>query len=337
MMIYSGTRKLLLWALSLSIIWSATGLIFAQDSAPDTAGRQQIVPKGVVAMVNGRPITTERLEREITRIALSYAEKGTEIGSDIINQMKGEVLEELIDKEVLFQEAQRLGLVVSESEVQEQIMAMRTAFDSDAEFEAALARQMYTEKILFQELQEAFTVERLLDERVRQKVVITPEDARNYYEKNPSMFVTPLVVRASHILIGVEEGASPDTRSAAREKLASILEQIKNGADFEQMAIEHSTDPSAERGGDLGYFERGQMVREFEEIAFNMQPGKVSGIVETRFGFHIIKVTDRREPEKLTYEDVESDLIEFMREKKARFDVMAYVELMRSEADITIY
>jgi peptidyl-prolyl cis-trans isomerase C len=337
-MTYTHTRRLVLSITGLLIFFSAAQhSLFPQDSTADTTGRRQIIPKGVVAMVNGKPITTERLDREITRISLGYADRGTELGADVVRQMRGEVLEELIDKEVLYQEAQRLGLVVSDSEVQEQIMTMRTAFDSDMEFEAALARQEYTEKILFQELKEAFTVERLLDVRVREKVVITPEDARNYYEKNPSMFVTPLVVRASHILIGVEEGASTETKAAAREKLAGILEQIRNGADFEQMAIEHSTDPSAERGGDLGYFERGQMVREFEEIAFNMQPGALSGIVETRFGFHIIKVTDRREPEKLSYEDVETDLIEFMREKKARFDVLAYVELMRSEADITLY
>ena len=134
---------------------------------------------------------------------------------------------------------------------------------------------------------------------VARQISVSDADIQQYYEQNKQRFADPEERRARHILINVPAGASDADKAAAREKAQKILEQVRSNPDnFAALAKQHSQDPgSAERGGDLGFFGRGDMVPAFEETVFNLNQGQTSDLVETDFGFHIIQVTDVKKPD----------------------------------------
>lgn len=144
-------------------------------------------------------------------------------------------------------------------------------------------------------------------------------------------------VRARHILIRVAEKASLQDKSAARLKLEGLAKQIKDGADFAELAQKFSDDKaSAERGGDLGFFVRQQMVPAFEKAAFSLPVGGTSEIVETPFGYHLIQVEEKKAARKLKFEDVQDDLKEYLSRAGMQKQYELYIENLRKQADIKI-
>jgi len=149
-------------------------------------------------------------------------------------------------------------------------------------------------------------------------ITVDEETLRKMYQEQQSQFMVPEERRASHILIAVEEGADEKTEAAARKKAQEILQRLKKGESFEKLAKEFSDDPgSAAEGGDLGYFGKGVMVKAFEDKAFAMKVGEVSEPVRSRFGYHIIKLTDIRPARGRDFEEVRATLEQEYREQKA--------------------
>jgi parvulin-like peptidyl-prolyl isomerase len=145
-------------------------------------------------------------------------------------------------------------------------------------------------------------------------------------------------LRARHILIRVGPDAEFKEKSAARRKLEEIRKKILAGEDFDDMARKHSDDKaSAERGGDLGVFGRGQMVPPFEKAAFSLSVGEVSSIVETDFGYHLIQVQEKRAASKLRFEDAEEDLKEYAFRVKAQETFEKFVEDLRKDASVKVH
>jgi peptidyl-prolyl cis-trans isomerase C len=141
-------------------------------------------------------------------------------------------------------------------------------------------------------------------------------------------------VKASHILVKLPEKATPEQEKAALDKIKAIEVELKGGKDFEEVATRMSEGPSAPKGGDLGFFGAGQMVKPFEEKAFAMKVGEVSGPVRTRFGFHIIKVVDKREERKKTFEEVKDQIEQSLKNKKFFQERRALLETLEKEAKI---
>ena len=157
---------------------------------------------------------------------------------------------------------------------------------------------------------------------------ITEEEIQEQYEIYMPFFATPEKVSASHILI-----ADPDHTAAKRAEIEAILERLNNGEDFAALAMEYSDDGSSEYGGELGEFQRGMMVEPFEEAAFALEPGEISGIVETEFGFHIILLTGKTEAGFQSLEEVRSQLVEVLNNER----MSEAIETLKGEADIRYY
>ncbi len=152
----------------------------------------------------------------------------------------------------------------------------------------------------------------------RDKVDISQEEIETYYETNIDDFVVQKEVKARHILIGVSPDADPEKIEEARKRAEEVLAKAKKGEDFASLAEKYSEGPTAKKGGDLGYFPRGRMVREFEDAAFSSAPGEISPLVRTRFGFHIIKVEDVREERTRGLDEVRTSIESTLRDQKAR-------------------
>jgi parvulin-like peptidyl-prolyl isomerase len=141
-------------------------------------------------------------------------------------------------------------------------------------------------------------VAKLISVEVESKVKISGDDAKAYYDAHREEFMSPMRVRASHILL------------RSREEAESVLAKIQAGADFGEMAKQFSLDPTASKGGDLGFFEKGQLILEIEEAAFAMKKDQLSQVIQTTFGFHLLKLTDLAEPQIREYESVKREIIE---------------------------
>jgi peptidyl-prolyl cis-trans isomerase C len=141
-------------------------------------------------------------------------------------------------------------------------------------------------------------------------------------------------VRASHILIKVDPKADESQRATARKKIDKIQQKLQQGEDFAALAKEFSQGPSSVKGGDLGYFGRGQMVKPFEKAAFGLMPGDVSGIVETRFGYHLIKVIERRPETTMAFKDIKGRLGRYLMQEKVRREVNLYVQKLKKKAKV---
>lgn len=148
------------------------------------------------------------------------------------------------------------------------------------------------------------------------EIKITDEELEVEYNNNRARFSSPKKVRASHILKKLPKDATPEIKTAIKAELEAILASIKQGKDFAALAKKESDCPSASKGGDLNFFEKGRMVKPFSDAAFKMNKGEISEIVETQFGFHIIKVTDIKEGGQKNLDEVKGDLIKSMQMRK---------------------
>ncbi|MBI4791731.1 MAG: peptidylprolyl isomerase [Deltaproteobacteria bacterium] len=177
-----------------------------------------------------------------------------------------------------------------------------------------------------------------LDMEVARKVKVDEEEINRYYEENKSKFEMPERIKASHILIQVKKTASENEQKEARARMEKVLQRARAGEDFARLAAEFSDDPgSKQRGGDLGFFSKGKMAPEFEKAAFALKPGEMSDIVQTNFGFHIIRLDERKEPFVQPVTAVREQLLQTLTLEKKRKAVDEYVEKMVKAADVEFF
>ena len=173
-----------------------------------------------------------------------------------------------------------------------------------------------------------------IEKTIVPKVTVSEEDARKFYNENPDKFTKSEAVKASHILVGVDQKATAEEKKTAREKAEKLRKELAGGADFAALAKASSTCPSSQQGGDLGYFGKGQMVPAFEQAAFSLKPGEISEVVETQFGFHIIKLTDKKAAEKVEFKEARPRIEDYLKNQKVGAAVNDYLEEARKTAKI---
>ena len=302
-------------------------------ASPAYVGESQSAEQKV-AVVNGTVIKQAEFDSELNRV-LERLQRTGRIPNDLErSQIKKQVLENLIARELLYQESQKKGIKVDQKEIEAQITALKGRFPSEVEFKNALSTANLTEADLRFQFERDVAIRKLLDDQIGGKSTVSEKESRAYYDSNLESFKKPEQVRASHILIKVDPGADEAKKAEARTKIESLQAKLKNGEDFGALAKEYSEGPSGPKGGDLGFFGRGQMVKPFEETAFSMKPGQVSGMVETRFGYHLIMVTERTPESTLSYEEVKDRLEQYLKQQKVQAEIAAYVENLKSKAKI---
>ncbi|MCF7915641.1 MAG: peptidylprolyl isomerase [Spirochaetaceae bacterium] len=301
------------------------------DSSAQATGS---APGDVVATVNGEEIGRQEFEQLLNYFRYQYSQQGMQVQGAQLQQLQAMVLESLIDNELMYQIAEENGYGPSDKELNEELKKTKEQFADEAAYQQALNQQGMSEQELKQELAKQMTKVQFEENKFGDQVTVDSSEIRAYYEDNPEQFEQPEQVRASHILIQVEEDASEADKAAAKEKLQAAKERIENGEEFSAVAREVSEGPSSERGGDLNYFGRGQMVPEFEQVAFNMEVGEVSGIVETSFGFHLIKLTDYKESQKASFSEVEDNIKTHLERVKLQEAKKTFLDKEKQSANI---
>lgn len=286
------------------------------------------------AVVNGVVITRAHYDKELKVHMERVSRQGRQISDDQLTELKNEVLDGLIEREVLYQQSQKAGIKVDDQKVDEQLAGIKKRFPNDADFQKALTSMNLTEAEVRTQIKRGLAIRGLIDREVADKIVVTEEETKAYYTDNPRFFKQPEQVKASHILIKVEPTADDAAKAAARKKIEDVRKKLTDGGDFAELAKEYSEGPSGPRGGDLGYFGRGQMVKPFDDAVFAMQVNQVSEVVETRFGYHLIKVYDKKPEETLAYAEVKDRISERLKREKIQKGAQGYVENLKKDAKI---
>lgn len=258
-----------------------------------------------IATVNGTKITKDDL----------YNTLETYYGDSIVSVLDRMVTEELVD-----QEAKAKNITLTDKDLADEIAGMKLDYGTEENFNSFLTYYGMTEDDLKRELKLSATVRLLLQSEVE----VTDEQVQAYFDENKTNLGSSAEqVRASHILVTDKDLAE------------DILAQLKDGADFAKLAQEYSIDGSAANGGDVGYFPAGKMVPEFSEAAFALEEGEISDIVQSEYGYHIIKKTGYEPAKETNFDDVK-DAIKVKLVNEAIFaDHSTYVEDLRAAAKIT--
>lgn len=309
-------------------------LVLAVFLFPTCAKGQETGGK-VSAKVNGKPIYTEQIDREMERYLAQYAQYGMQPSEEDRAKIREQVIEQLIARELLLQEAESQKIKADQEEVDKQLEQIKERSGSEENFNNALAQAGFASEADFRkEIEEAFILQELIENRLVKDLTVSDQDAREYYDANPAQFVQPEQVHARHILIKLAQDASKEDEDAAYAKIKQVQQELAKGADFAELAQKYSEGPSGPQGGDLGYFGKGQMVKPFEDAAFAMEPGDISDVVRTQFGLHLIKVEDKKPSSVIDFDTVKPQLLDMLLNQKKSEMLQEHIEALKVSAKI---
>ncbi len=284
----------------------------------------------VVARVNGEDVNKSDFDRLLKQMEL---QAGGPVPAEKRDQVYRGIIDQLVTYTLLVQETKARNVAVSDAEAakitDERIAELRKQVPNEAAFNKALTDRNMTLARLRADIRHDIAINRMMQAEIAKLQPPTDAELKDYFDKNPDEFRG---IRASHILIR-PEGFDEDAKKKARAAAEDVLKQAKAGTDFAELAKKHSSDGSAQAGGDLGFFTKGRMVPAFSDAAFALQPGQISDIVETQFGFHIIKVTERKD---VQFAEATEKLRAFLSQKRQQDAEQAFLNDLKSRAKIEV-
>lgn len=301
----------------------------------------------VAVTVNGVDIIESEIEKRIRPQLDMIAKQAKQLPPTFAEQYKKQLrqqaleqaLEQLIREKLLDESVKEANIVVSEGEVisalEKMVSAQKPLSLEDLKKQIESSGQSFDE--IKQRVRKGLAYQKVFEAQCAGKINVTEDDARKYYDENPKRFETPEQIRASHILIKPRLDLNTDPNEAkakAKAKTQDLLKQIKDGADFAELAKANSDCPSAANGGDLGFFPRGKTTAPFDKAAFELEVEQISDVVETEYGFHIIKLTDHKDAGVVSFEQAKDDIIKQIIQQKQAELVEDYIKSLKTKANI---
>lgn len=289
----------------------------------------------VLAKVNGESIEASEFQQTIHQLE---QRAGQPIPADQRDAVYRDVLDQLIGFHLLIQESASRKMAATEAEVSSQVDELKKRFPDAEAFDKKLAEQKLTLDQLRTQISQRLSVSKLLEAEVSPKLAVQPKDISDFYEANMQQFLQEEALRVSHVLIRVQEGADQAAKDKAKAEAEDLLKQAKAGVDFAKLAREHSQDPgSAQKGGELPFFSKGEMVPPFETAAFALKPGEISNLVETEYGYHIIKLHERRPARQMAIEEVSDKIKNYLTEQQRQQKADTFVKELKTKGKVEIY
>jgi peptidyl-prolyl cis-trans isomerase C len=288
----------------------------------------------LIARVNGTPIDRGEFERAVKSLE---AQAGGPVPAERRDGIYRQLVDQLVALKLLSQESVVRKVAVSDTDLDGRIAQVKGQFPNEQAFTAALAQRQMTPDKLKAEIRQQMQAMKLVEAEIGPTVAVTDADVTDFYGKNPEKFQEPEAVHVAHILIRAEANADDAAKKKARAEAQSVLVQIRKGGDFAALAKQHSQDPgSAANGGDLGFVPRGQTVPVFEQAAFALKPAQLSGVVESPFGFHIIKMIAHRDARTVPLQEVKPQVEQFLKQQKTQEKTAAFIEKLKAKAKVEI-
>ena len=302
----------------------------------------------IVAKVNGVDIQAKYISFRLNQIVKN-------VKRPLTLREKTSVVKDLIEKEIVrelvHQQGEKNELKIDAELIEKELQALRKPYPSEEEFKKALSARNITLEDLKNSMVVDINARQLLNEQIKGKITISDEDVKKYYGDNKSKFQRPESFRTRHILAALYTPDEIRTQSIselqknkeyffnkAERKIDQIIEELKEGADFEKLAKEKSDDEgSRDSGGDLGLIYKGVFDPAFDEAASKLSPGETSEKVETRFGFHVIQLIEKHPSEMAPFEEMEKGIQKFLFMEEAKKLVKVYIEDLKKQAQIETF
>lgn len=291
----------------------------------------------VVAKVNGKPLTAFELNEEFQDLLPTMGSYHGGVPDEKVAEMMEKALNNLIDKELQYQDALEKGLSASKKEVGDELKNVEKRFGSSANFKSALKNSGMTKDGLKEIIRKRFLTTKARNLEVASKAALSESEVKDYYDKNKETFKRPVEFRASQILIGVDPSSTKEEREKRLETAKSLHAKVKSGEDFVKLAMRYSTDEgSAPIGGDIGTFHIGMADPAFEKAVLSLKVGETSDVVETLYGYHIILLTAMKPAAQLTFDEVKTDLKKRLEKKRGDELYKNWIKGLRAKANIEI-
>lgn len=316
----------------------------AQSKQGSSKKRPSGPPKatGPVATVDGEPIPAKAFNDEISKIS-----KTGKFPPALLHRFKGRLIDRLIDQRLIDNAIENSSVEVQEKEVDKKLEEVRSQFDkakkqkqtSTGKAGTAQSLEKLAQKYgissdeLRDSIRRSLAIEKLLLDKGVEKP--TDKEVRTFYEENPDKFSKPEQVHVRHILVKVKPGSGDAKWKKAKKQIDKLHKKATNeGTDFAKLAEKKSDGPSAKKGGDIGFISKKQFDKSFTKVAFKLDKGQISEPVKTRYGWHIIKLVERRDPEQVDYEKIKPKLTKQLKNQRIHKKLKSYLKDLRKDAEI---
>lgn len=327
-------------------------LALAALSMPALAQQDDTVVEEIVARVNNSIVTREDLRRGREQMVREIREQKPNAAQTDIDAREKDNLRDLIDQQLLIQKAADLGISADVETVKrlEELRVQMGAKDMEE-----LQKMAETEGVSWEEFKQntknGILTQKVISQEVGSHISVTHDEARKYYDEHKAELDQPETVRLSEILISalpdqskeqdskagkMAPQATPEQLDAARAKADELLAKLKSGAKFDELARQNSNGPTAQQGGDLGYFKRGMLAKEIEDKTFSLKPGQNTDVIQTKQGFLILKVLDHTQAGVPPFEKIEGQIQEQLYMRRIQPELRKYLTKLREDAYIDI-
>lgn len=282
----------------------------------------QARPGDVVATVGSVEITVEDLNREFDRYKNLLRFEETKSATDSV-RIKKSILYRLIDESLLFLEAEKLGINISEKELELEVRGLLSEYDQ-AKLGLALAKNEMNFEEWEKGVKKILRAKKLVALEIDSKIEVDEKEVKQFYKENSDEFKWPERVRAMQIMV-------EDETTAER-----VRKKLTGGADFGKIAREFSQSPDSVSGGDLGFFSRGQMPPEFEATVFDLKEGEISSVIESIYGFHLFKVVKKEKGRGMKYKEARERIRQLLLEGKREKEFKSWIKQLTEKNTISI-
>jgi parvulin-like peptidyl-prolyl isomerase len=276
-----------------------------------------------LATVNGEKITQREFKRVFSRHMEIFGQ-GSAFDENEIEGLKHEILDDLIARRIMLQQARKLQITVSDRELAGRIEEIKKDYESGESFYGAFRDGKVDYTTWAEELKKRLILEKLIQSEVNARVGVSVDEARRYYAANRRGYVADEGVHLAQIIV---------TEEADGEK---ALQRLKNGEDFDKVARDVSSGPERERGGDIGYFGRGMLPEAIEKEVFALPAGRTSTLIKSPYGYHIFKVLKRERKGAGRFEDVRERVMQDLRKEKEETAFLDWLETLRASSVVEI-
>ncbi len=311
---------------------------------------EPLVLPDTLADIKGEKIKKEEVQKELDKMEKIYKQFGQKLNSKQKQKIAKDILDKLIDKKLLLIYAKEGDFKADEAQVKKQLERFKKSFKKEEDLQKFLKKHNLTEEKLVSTLNERGLKDAIIKKEVIDKIKIDEKDVQKYYDEHKKEFLQEAQVKAKHILFKtprvLPKNATEEQKKdyeakdkAAKAKAEKLLAEIKKNpkVDFSKLAKEKSEGPSAKKGGDLGWFTQKRMVKPFADAAFKLKKGEISGLVKTSFGYHIIKVEDKKEAKQLSFDEVKKRIEDRLKRGKIRENTKAFLRMLRTKYQVKIF
>ncbi|MEP6643240.1 MAG: peptidylprolyl isomerase [Acidobacteriaceae bacterium] len=320
-------------------------LLLLSVTALSTALSADTVVEEIIARVNNQVITRTELQRSKDELKQEAHQQDPTSADKVVAERDKDVLRDLIDQQLLLEKGKDLGMT-ADTELIKKLDEMRKEMklENMDDLEKAAQAQGVSFEDFKQNIRTQIITQQVIGKEVGSRLNITKDEEKQFYEEHKGEMDRPEQIKLSEILVSTDKGKKPDAAAAddpqqlaaAKAKAEDLLEQIKKGASFEDVAKKNSDGPSAAQGGDLGLFKRGMLAKELEDKTFAMKAGEVTDVIRTRQGFVVLKVIQHQDAGLPTAAEIEPRLQDAVYMRKLQPALREYLKKLREEAFIDI-